>query len=183
MTEYTLKCESATFDGVDDITASRDGSSVGFVARKRSEFAMDAYVSPNAARAFARGILALADEIDGGEVEAEETTKSAPIKVGDKVQIVRAEACSSHMAGRTGTVGVVDSDDPHLPYRVVDERGDYIAWAREVRKVDEPATLPGRVPVVSMRGDIVTQAKALLEGMEHTAADIIRLAEFLDAGK
>ncbi|WP_425837458.1 hypothetical protein [Streptomyces fractus] len=38
-----------------------------------------------------------------------------------------------------------------------------------------------RVPVASMRGDFVKQAKELLAGTDHDAADIVRLAEFLAA--
>ncbi|MFF3140851.1 hypothetical protein ACFVRU_03705 [Streptomyces sp. NPDC057927] len=41
--------------------------------------------------------------------------------------------------------------------------------------------MPGHVPVVSLRGDLVTQAKTLLADVDHTAADVINLAQFLAA--
>lgn len=177
MAEYIARCEINDFDR---ITARVDGERVELMAESSGEYAMEVYLDPAKARTFARGILALADEIDGGEAKEEAPVDTRP-KVGDRVQIVRAEACSSHEAGRTGVVGEVDCDDPHLPYRIVDEYGHFIAWAREVSKVDEPSA-GDPAPARSSRARFVEEAKELL-GRLAGADDIIRLAEFLADGE
>ncbi|MGW2950733.1 hypothetical protein [Streptomyces eurythermus] len=58
------------------------------------------------------------------------------INVGDRVEIVRDENSS-----RTGVVAEIDHADPDVPYRIVDGHGDLVAWAREVRKVDDRGAL------------------------------------------
>ncbi|MYR43117.1 hypothetical protein [Streptomyces sp. SID5910] len=315
MTEYTATCNSRPSDSV---TARADGRSVELEMRVSGDYRGEAYLTPDKARTFARGILALADEIDGGETEVPILTlpaigtrfqvtedglnsadvkrgavvtvsghhndyfgttaengvrwyfspkhigdglepvsdepsdlldetglagwerdliggakTSAPTKVGDRVEIVRAEWCDRDTEGRTGVVDEVDADDEHLSFRIVDEAGDFIAWAAEVRKVDAPADgvvkvgdyveitryrsysiefegLHGYVTQVdddsmpylvattdegevwaegvrrigasapdSTRSDLVKRAQTALAGTNPTAADIIRLAEFL----
>ncbi|WDM16693.1 KOW motif-containing protein [Streptomyces lavenduligriseus] len=58
------------------------------------------------------------------------------IKVGDRVEIVRDEN-----SGKTGVVAEIDRADSDIPYRIVDGYGDFLTWAREVRKVDNRGTL------------------------------------------
>ncbi|MFF1684459.1 MULTISPECIES: hypothetical protein [unclassified Streptomyces] len=257
MTEYIATCKT----GEDDtITARADGESVELCAERNGRYMMEAYLLPANARIFARGVLALADEIDGGE-----QPEPAPVKVGDRVEILPSEHNPSTV-GKVGIVDRIDVWDEVLPYRVCDEATrTAIAWASSVRKVDAPAdtrpkvgdrlrvtkddpwwapvkindvitvaetaydradgsqdgvrfqehedtylwhvplssvegpladwevdlltasepepTPVPHVPVVPMRGHFVTHAKALLADTEHTAADIVRTAEFLAAGE
>jgi hypothetical protein len=236
MTEYTATC---AIDEDDTVTALRSDSRVELEPSSRASVFLD----PGPARTFARGILALADEIDGGEapaarpiqvgdtvrvvtddshlrtgefvgrtgkvvqvgnrfssrlkyrlefpgekfwwVEKVELVDEAPgtdrpTKVGDRVEIVRAERWSSAEEGRVGVVGMVDEDDDHLPYRVVDEHdGAFIAWCTEVRRLDEPAEATAPEPTSSPFARYVDEAKGLLEGTPHTATDVITLAREL----
>ncbi|MEU3285629.1 hypothetical protein [Streptomyces longwoodensis] len=167
MIEYTATC---AIDEDDTVTAMRSENRVELEPSSRASVFLD----PGPARTFARGILALADEIDGGEAE-----EARAIRVGDRVEIVRAERWSSAEEGRVGVVGTVDEDDDHLPYRVVDEHGVYIAWCAEVRRVDEPAEDAGPEPTPSPFARYVDEAKGLLEGTDHTATDVIILAREL----
>ncbi|MFD5160995.1 hypothetical protein ACFWMJ_23450 [Streptomyces hawaiiensis] len=181
------ECSAHSAHGSDSVSrAYRIGSWLHVSTFEGGKYASTA-LTTDAARTFARGILALCDEIDGGEVRKAPVVEPladwereliesapAPIKVGDRVDIVRAEACSRHEEGRTGIVDEVDRDDPHLPYRIVDEAGDFIAWVKEVRKVDEPEPAPAFTFAT-----LVDEAKRLLAGTPHTAADIITLARDL----
>lgn len=122
------------------------------------------WTTRDGAARFARQILALVGE--------SETSAPEGLKVGDRVEIVRATWMSDN--GKTGVLDTIDPSDPDLPYRVVDDNGVFIAWAEEVRKLEEPAT-PSGFPAY------VEQAKTLLAGTDHTGADVIRLAELLTA--
>ncbi|MFD4699819.1 hypothetical protein [Streptomyces niveus] len=164
MTEYVARCESSDRD---KITADRDASKVRLLAEHSGECKMDAFLSPDKARAFANGITALANEIDGGGVRASST--SDPVRVGDEVVIVRADSAS--YVGRYGTVTEVDRVDTDLPY-YVSVTGGFGQWVAEVRKVTAPVVAPS-----SSREAYVTRAKGLLPGAVD--ADVIRLAEFL----
>ncbi|MFJ3248374.1 hypothetical protein [Streptomyces sp. NPDC086782] len=260
MTEYDVACSS---DSRDILTARIDGGTVELLAERGGLHKMEVYAQPDAARTFARGILALADEIDGGE--APELKPCAAPKIGDRVRIMRnSPSDGGDNVGTVGILAAIDSADTVLPYRVALPGSSYDWWCAEVELVDEPepdtrpkvgdqlrvtednprycpvvkndvitvtatdydhvgadgvrfqhgddtyqwfvpltavegpltdwevdlltsgkpapTTVP-RVPTVSMRGDLVTQAKELLAGTEHTAADIVRLAEFLDGGE
>ncbi|CAM5410497.1 putative protein OS=Streptomyces microflavus OX=1919 GN=Smic_80650 PE=4 SV=1 [Streptomyces microflavus] len=94
MTEYKIRCENYTGD---TLIVRRRGEEIEFVARTGSNDVHSVYPSPDAARTFARSILALADEVDGGEVKAEPASDSRP-KMGDRV--------------------IVIEDDPYTPYLV-----------------------------------------------------------------
>ncbi|AKZ59208.1 hypothetical protein SAM23877_6163 [Streptomyces ambofaciens ATCC 23877] len=104
----------------------------------------------------------------------ESASPPAPIKVGDLVTIVRAEYSARDEDGRTGIVDEVDDNDDRLPYRIVDEAGDFVAWAAEVRKVDEPEDA-----TPSPFARYVDEAKKLLAGTDHTGTDVIALAREL----
>ncbi|MFJ4768508.1 hypothetical protein ACIP88_05225 [Streptomyces uncialis] len=128
--------------------------------------------SPSVVRAFARELIALADEVDGGEVPVESTLR--PVATGDRVRVVHPErTLRGTYTGALGTVDEIDADDDRLPYRVITDGGAAV-WCYEVERVgDSPDPHP------PTRADLVGQAKALLSGVEHAADDVIRLAEFL----
>jgi hypothetical protein len=185
VTEYVATCNASSLD---TITARRDGDAVELEAVHNGEHKMETYLSASKARVFARGILALADEIDGGEVAEADGPVKTPTrtpKVGDRVRVVRNVYSSEGdvNVGKVGTLKELDLGDPQAHRVVFDDADDYGWWCAEVALLDEPAepaTTLGHVPVVSLRGDFVTQAKTLLAGVEHTsAADVIHLAQFL----
>jgi hypothetical protein len=183
--EYVATCSS---DGDDTITASVEGDTVELLAERCGNYKMETYLPPTDARTFARGIIALADKIDGGEVAEADGPVKTPTrtpKVGDRVRVVRNVYSSEGdvNVGKVGTLKELDLGDPQSHRVVFDDADDYGWWCAEVALLDEPAepaTTLGHVPVVSLRGDFVTQAKTLLAGVEHTsAADVIHLAQFL----
>lgn len=265
MTEYVAKCE--IYSG-DQIRATRERGT------ERTELGVwhdgeqsgdGIYLSALSTRTFARELLALADEIDGGEAEKKPDTRP---KVGDRLRVLedRPRSCPV-MTGDIITVSAIDYDHggvdcvrfrnrddsyqwfiPLTAVEAVGERtpevgdtvrvlkddstnrtGQYVGKVGRLKSVSarsrvpfrvefgdgsgrhgdrdngtwhvaevervagDPAPLADwerdlldsasapRVPVVSLRGDLVTQAKALLSGTPHTAADLLRLAEFLAA--
>lgn len=197
MTEYTAQCRISRYDR---ITARTDGDSVALEAHLNDGYAGETYLYPGAARIFARGILALADEIDGGETEMTLT-----VKIGDKVEVVDDNFTS--LIGRRGTLIDIDSWDTEYPYHFREEgRSGGGVWVRAVRKVDEPAdeAVPepapslfsryideatglledtGPEPTSSPFACYVDEAKKLLTGTLHTGADVVVLAvELADRG-
>lgn len=146
MTEYTATCRHVDTDTL------RAYSSFGDVVLSPSEDE-NVCLSPAAARTFARGILALADEIDGGEVPA--TAGRKPI-VGDRVVVVRDDP--DHKAGSfvglIGTLKLTTDSDDDIPYLVHFGDGDHGEpdgewWCNSVRVIDAPADEPLKV------GDVV----------------------------
>lgn len=133
MTEYVLKC-SANDD--DQLRAEKAGPEVFIGASHRGASQLTTYTSPVDARTFARGILALADEIDGGEATP---VVDGPVKVGDRVVVTRnTYGDGTENIGAAGTLNRIDTYDPRLPYRVALDAGDDW-WCADVRKVtDEP---------------------------------------------
>lgn len=196
MTSHEITC---TGDPDDCFTVERESDDVYFVARDSAGRRVTAYVTPLTARTFARGILALADEIDGGETE--EAPKRTP-QVGDRVRVLYAK----YRRRYHGVIGTVVSttdawqpmSGPVHPYRVKIDGEDYDVWAAEVEILDEPAGLLDEAglaewersliesaeasaaePVPSSFAVHVGHAKALLAGTDHCGADVIRLAEIL----
>jgi hypothetical protein len=133
---FRAQCNSASGDYV---TAEISGDKVELVGHSGDDNVMNAFVTALNARTFARGILALADEIDGGEQAAVPAPVRSRPTVGDRVVITKyRNTTSGGFVGREGTLEVVDPDDDYLTYRVQfdgDRRG---VWAADVRKVDEP---------------------------------------------
>jgi hypothetical protein len=157
MSSHTLRCRVTAGDYAE---AHIDGD--GDV---RLELHMGAYTSaflyarPAEFAAFARAVLA-------GTGESVETLTDGSVKVGDLVEITKDRDWTSEDVGRRGLLTQIDEDDS-LRYRVkLDDGGE--VWFMEVRKV-----------ATSSRADLVTRARSALEGTNPTAADIIRLAEFL----
>ncbi|MEV4037677.1 hypothetical protein [Streptomyces umbrinus] len=195
MNEYVAEC---AIDSSDRITASRSTGS------RRIELVpsakVEVYLDPEDARTFARGILALADEIDGGEPEAEETPKPRPT-VGDRVRVVKDDPHlrAGEYTGMVGTLkSVSDAYGVELPYLV--EFGDGSGshgdkgngkWnVAEVELVDEPTPLAdwerdllAETPASSARGKHIEEAKALLEGVHFDAASLVLVAQFLADGE
>lgn len=96
MAEYTAQCR---YDGSERIVARKTSASVAFDGYISGGLEMNPYLSAADARTFARGILALADELDGGEAGVKPDTR---LRIGDCVRVVRAEEPSG--AGRSSTV-------------------------------------------------------------------------------
>jgi hypothetical protein len=178
MTEYVATCNASHYD---TITARLDGDAVELRADHNGEHMLETYLSASKARTFARGILALADEVDGEEVVEASTPETRAPEVGDRVRIVRDDPYTKPGAfvGRTGVLREAKADGRGKPYRVRldDPSGTWDEgswWVEKVTLVDEPE------PVLSRHAAHVRTAKALLAGVEHTsAADVIALAQFL----
>jgi hypothetical protein len=170
MTEYVAKCSSGVRD---TITARVDGSSIELKAAHEGGRKLEIYLYEDDARTFARGILALADELDGEEV-AEAAPKRA-VKVGDRVRITRNHVMDGdENLGTVGQLSRIDAGDLVYPYLV--ELPDGIEWwCVKVELVDAPEPAPVDAPSSAFAG-LVTQAKQLLEGTAHNGADIITLA-------
>ncbi|MEU3729950.1 hypothetical protein AB0E81_11155 [Streptomyces sp. NPDC033538] len=104
MTEYTAQCRISSYDR---IRARRDEGSVE-LAGYFGDYAGEAFILPDAARTFARGILALADEIDGGEAEPADTRP----KVGDRLRVTKVRADATLVrVGQIITVHATDYDN------------------------------------------------------------------------
>lgn len=188
MTEYVATCNASSLD---TITARRDGDAVELEAVHNGEHKMETYLSASKARVFARGILALADEINRGEAKEEEPS---PLKPGDKIRILvddaeyadvsRGDVFTVHEVRDTLVVVDDPANDGYWYFRdaenwekVVTEPAPLADWERDLMG-ESPADEPE--PVVSRHAAHVRAAKELLAGVEHTsAADVIHLAQFL----
>lgn len=94
------------------------------------------------------------------------------LNIGDRVRVTVDPVANN--VGRTGVLVGQEGDefDPY-PYHVQFDDADGVAddWVARVEKLGT-VTTPTRV-------DLVERARAALAGTNPTAADIIRLAEFL----
>ncbi|MFB7479513.1 hypothetical protein ACFUEM_08815 [Streptomyces anulatus] len=183
MTEYTAQCRAGRHD---KITARIDGDSVELAATSHGAHKMETYLHTDDARTFARGILALADEADGGKVRTrpadvepepladwEKDILEPKPKVGDRVCILRPEGC--YRPEHTGSLGLLtEIDSTDCPYRVRTDAGD-IVWAYTV----EPAS-PSAVAITApTREAYLHQAADLLGHNPYSAHDLIKLADYL----
>ncbi|MFB7919357.1 hypothetical protein [Streptomyces sp. NPDC056061] len=177
MTDYVATCRDADHD---TITAS---AGIADVALYPSGSCESVYLDPADARTFARGILALADEIDGGEQPKAVPTLTA-VKVGDEVRVVVDDPTyrAGEFVGATGRINEVNSG-AELPYRVTLDaphsndtvRGHW--WCAKVERLaaaptDDSAPTPDRASYLA-------QARDLMSGENYTAADLIALADYL----
>lgn len=95
------------------------------------------------------------------------------IKVGDRVRVVREYPDEASVYdGKAGTVQAIDGTT--YPYNVLVDGEGYPEWMHEV----EPLSAP---PSPTDRESLVTRAKSLLAGTEHTGADVVAMAVFLAA--
>ncbi|MEU1200170.1 hypothetical protein ABZ446_28645 [Streptomyces sp. NPDC005813] len=198
MTEYTAECAIVSED---TITARQSGSRIELEPSTREGVFLD----PAEARTFARGIIALADEIDGGEA----TVKPAPARTpreDDKVRVVEDDSTNraGEFVGKVGTLKRIRNDYFRLRYLVEfgdgsGRHGDPVngRWnVADVELVDEPepaladwerellegsADVP--TPVRSPRAKYIDEARALLGDTYFEADSLTRLAEFLAAGE
>ncbi|MGW1547469.1 hypothetical protein [Streptomyces sp. NPDC002346] len=111
MTAYTTKHDAqCRHDDDQRITAHHNNISIVLTGYADGELVTDPFLLPADARTFARGILALADEVDGGEVE-KVASDSRP-KVGDRLRVT--EDNPRHCPVVTGDViTVVGTDYDH----------------------------------------------------------------------
>lgn len=132
------------------------------VTSKERHWSASTAMAPDVARTFARGILALADEIDGGE--AKEAPADTRPKVGDRVMIVRNgySAEGDENVGRVGVVAETDYADELGTYRVSLPNDDYGWWCAEVELVDEPAGLIDKEGLADWERDLLTKPSTAL---------------------
>lgn len=126
MSEYEIKCTAIP---TDRLVASIDGGDVYLQAHEGSDFKVSVFAKPAEARTFARGILALCDEIDGGEVAPE------PLKVGDRVRITHDDF--PRFVGKTGELTAIDIGDTLYAYCVKADGERLPVWVLEVERVDD----------------------------------------------
>ncbi|WNI28608.1 hypothetical protein [Streptomyces sp. ITFR-6] len=168
MTEYKITCQDDPSDRIKAVGTV--GEHVAFYPYGSDSV----YVSPADARTFARGILALADEVDGGEAPMPTEPAVRDIKVGDRVRILRPEGCLPEYAGRVGVLTRTDSTE--CKYRVrVDEADDNIVWAYEVAPVDTDNA--EQLCAKNARMDILEQARALVGSRD--VPNLLAVARFL----
>lgn len=93
------------------------------------------------------------------------------VKVGDRVRVVHEFAGGgwSGYDGKMGVVLAVDVGDTY-PYDVKVDGEECTVWMHEVERLESAPT---------DRESLVTRAKSLLAGTEHTGADVIAMAAFL----
>lgn len=170
MTIHTLECRHANRDY---LTAQRDGLSTSvIIAASFDDGEQGAvYAEVAEARAFARGILALADEIDGGEAVASDG--GAP-KVGDDVLITKEfpDGTGSY-TGSTGQLLSVNPSDGRFPYEV-DVQGYGPCAAHAVRKAPETPKSFATPRSIAL----LAEARAMLSSAAPMES-VVHLARFL----
>ncbi|MEV4939616.1 KOW motif-containing protein [Streptomyces zaomyceticus] len=181
-TDHTIACRH---EAQDTLRAFIDGDDIGFHGSSGSKLEMSVYQRPAEARKFARGILALCDEVDGEEaqdVAAPPTPRD--IRVGDRVEVLDDDCDGRRFGGCVGTVKTVHPRGDRLPYLVEfgDGKGGHGApngqWnCRAVELVDEAPTEESARAIT--RADFLRQARDLLDGQTYTADDLIHLADDL----
>ncbi|MFJ6237987.1 hypothetical protein ACIQH0_28355 [Streptomyces griseus] len=183
MTEYKIECQS---DLRDTLEAFRDGGDIALYSRQDGTLKVSVYASPADARTFARGILALADEMDGGEETAKPTTDSRP-KVGDILRITEDYPRNAPVeVGDVITVTAVDYDNLSGPDHIRfladgDKPGDY-QWFVPLSAVEPVADEPDGTSATakSSRARLLEAAMDAMSGSNtYTASDLIELADYL----
>lgn len=101
MTQYTATC---THDEDDRVTVNPSDKEVCIKAHTWNGPAASVYLTPDNARTFARGILAVADEADGKRTDRE------PLPVGTRVRVLEAYGIPD-AAGKLATVRA-ETDQP-----------------------------------------------------------------------
>lgn len=187
MNEYKIACNS---DNRDTMSAFKDGDEIAIHGFHCDKMWLSVYTSPADARAFARGILALADEVDGGEAEPE------PAKVGDQIRVLIDNAHGADVrAGDVFTLARVDYDGDFVVDRT-DWHGRADVWffrPEHVEKVIEPTQetseplaaweydlLEDKPANAPSRASLLAQARDLMDGSStYSASDLTSLADYL----
>jgi hypothetical protein len=193
MTVYTAQCRH---DADQSLKASQNGVSVIFDAYADDENVTSPYLSPADARTFARGILALADEVDGGE-KAEVTTGLMP-KLGDKFRLTRhslnfagvsvgdvVTVTELHPAVHEGHIDgfrVRGDDDrnwwfdvDHIGNGLEATTGEPVIDTSKIVVLDDPA--PSRAALLEQAADL------MINSQTYTATDLTELADYLAGEK
>ncbi|MET9126953.1 hypothetical protein [Streptomyces sp. NPDC004528] len=107
MAEYTATCRLSSYD---TMKANIDGGDVEIEALRSGANVMEVFLRPAEARTFARGILALADELDGGEAETKAPTPELP-QIGSRFRVTTGGLNSASVSpGDVVTVNVHHTD-------------------------------------------------------------------------
>ncbi|MGP3750841.1 hypothetical protein [Streptomyces sp. IBSNAI001] len=176
MTEYIAQCR---YNRSDTIKA-RVGDEVVWLEPGDDNVAL----SPAAARTFARGILTLADEVDGGEAPVKTDTRP---KVGDKVRVLE-DSANGATVKRGDILTVLDVNDHevetegqgyggrwYLDHDKVEVAAPLADWERDMLKEDDTLPKPTR-----SRAALLDAATDLMHySSTYTAHDLITLAEYL----
>lgn len=145
MTKYVAECRIAR---ADTITASRDETNVHLDPTGDNVF-----LYPDKAREFARAVLAIADEIDGGEV-------AESVRVGDRIRIlVDSAECAMVSVGDEFIVANVEQRRGGGYWVAVDDGegdggrwhfGEETSWEKvtPVASVDEAPVAPDRMALL-----------------------------------
>ncbi|MEU1074342.1 MULTISPECIES: hypothetical protein [unclassified Streptomyces] len=183
--EYIAKCQ---VNPRDHIRATAGESSVCMAPYSDGYPGEEVYVCPADARAFARGVLALADEIDGGETAPAPEAVSAPraVKMGDRLRVTRASLYGADVG--IGDEVVVDkAPDSYDEFGATGPDGRY--WWFHCRLVgngpefadDAPTTAPALSASAATRAALLEEARRLAG--EHASAEVVlRYAQFLNEG-
>ncbi|MYW28212.1 hypothetical protein [Streptomyces sp. SID2119] len=171
MTEYKIECR---YNRSDTITVLAEDGEIWF--KPGSD---NVSPTPDAARTFARGILALADEVDGGAAKAEPAEDTRP-KVGDRVIVVEDDPDdrTGEFVGLVGTVVSVNGGFS-TPFKVKfgdghHGRADGYWWCRGVK----PAS-PAADTITTPTREAYLHRAAELLGANPSASDLIELADYL----
>jgi hypothetical protein len=154
-TQYVGQCR---YDEGQRLQACINGASVVVEAFAGDEQVTEPFLTPADARAFARGILALADEVDGGEVVATEPADEPTVRDVTEYDIR------------------VDGDGAN---------GLWYLNPDDVEKVDdEPVIAASKIVVLDdsapSRAALLEQAMDLMSGSQtYTATDLTELADYL----
>ncbi|WP_211833242.1 hypothetical protein [Streptomyces asiaticus] len=172
MTEYQCRWVST-----DCVKARGVGDSVHIYGYENNDVVSNVALLVDDARAFARGILALADEIDGGEDRA-----AQDVAVGDRVAIVREWSTGTGRDdGKMGTLVQFDPDDDNFPWLVeLDSADRRTVWVHEVQRKRERAEDPNEAPAPSVAPDrvaLLEEARRLVGS--HDIGQLLNVARFL----
>lgn len=176
MTEYTATC---THDSADYLTAKECTTLIKINGYRDRAHVTDVYLSPDDARTFARGILALADGIDGGEAPE----PRAP-RIGDRVVIVEDDPhiSTGEYIGRTGEVLAVGNvARPGLTARVKFPDG-HVWWCAKVRVVDDTPTVTTPAPADEgpQVGDRVQVVRVYRDGTRGALDGMVGILKGID---
>ncbi|MFI7096384.1 hypothetical protein [Streptomyces lydicus] len=184
MTEHKLQCRIFSTDALTArLVSTRTGVCIaGYDVDGETGRVV---ASPDAVRTFARGLLALADEVDGGadpelSVQADDDAAQNAVKVGDRVVVVAEYSDGTgYYVGVYGQVAEIDAGDPEFPYRVVVDGTPYSVWVHSVRLENEEPTQTDSTPasVAPERRAFLEEARSLVGSID--VGQLLEVARFL----